>query len=158
MTGARGEPRERDLKTIAACMTFLTLNSLGSRPGLRPRRGPQGRICPGRQTITRLSDTPPRPARARVEGRSGLGRGSVGNPRGAREKNGSDGPPRPSIKADPFIAKTLAHWKVDPDLVDIRDEPELAKLPEAEREPLRSLRADVEALRKKAEVRAAASR
>jgi hypothetical protein len=46
---------------------------------------------------------------------------------------------------------TLAHWKTDPDLAGIRDEEALAKLPEAERKEFRSLWADVEALRKKAE-------
>jgi hypothetical protein len=60
------------------------------------------------------------------------------------------GPPQ----APPFIAKTLAHWKVDTDLAGIRDEHELAKFPEAEREAFRSLWADVEALRKMAEAKA----
>jgi eukaryotic-like serine/threonine-protein kinase len=48
------------------------------------------------------------------------------------------------------VAGTLAHWKEDSDLVGIRDEAVLAKLPEGEREAFRSLWADVEALRKKA--------
>jgi hypothetical protein len=59
------------------------------------------------------------------------------------------GPPQ----APPFITRTLAHWKVDTDLAGIRDVETLAKLPESEREPLRSLWADVEALRKKAEAK-----
>jgi hypothetical protein len=61
-------------------------------------------------------------------------------------------------QAGPLVVKQLAHWKVDSDLAGIRDESELAKLPEPEREPLRSLWADVEALRKKAETKAAASK
>jgi tetratricopeptide (TPR) repeat protein/serine/threonine protein kinase len=47
-------------------------------------------------------------------------------------------------------ARMLALWKRDPDLAGIRDEAELAGLPEGEREPFRALWADVEALRKKA--------
>jgi hypothetical protein len=61
-------------------------------------------------------------------------------------------------QAHPAVAQQLAHWKVDTDLAGIRDEPELAKLPEAERAAFRALWADVEALRKKAEVKAAANR
>jgi hypothetical protein len=57
-------------------------------------------------------------------------------------------------RAPPVILQQLAHWKVDTDLAGIRDEPELAKLPEPERAALRSLWADVEALRKKAEAKA----
>jgi hypothetical protein len=49
------------------------------------------------------------------------------------------------------VFRTLARWKADPDLAGIRDEPALAKLPEVEREAFRSLWADVDALRKKAE-------
>ncbi len=37
------------------------------------------------------------------------------------------------------ISKTLEHWKNDADLADIRDEKELAKLPEAEREAFKKL-------------------
>jgi eukaryotic-like serine/threonine-protein kinase len=48
------------------------------------------------------------------------------------------------------VVQTLAHWKGDADLAGIRDEAELAKLPEAEREAFRSLWANVEALRGKA--------
>ena len=59
-----------------------------------------------------------------------------------------DGGDEPARKK---VAPTLAHWKADADLAGIRDEAALAKLPEAEREAFRSLWADVEALRKKAE-------
>ncbi len=50
-----------------------------------------------------------------------------------------------------LLAQTLAHWKEDSDLAGIRDEAELAKLSEVEREAFRSLWADVEALRVKAD-------
>jgi eukaryotic-like serine/threonine-protein kinase len=49
-----------------------------------------------------------------------------------------------------FIVLNLQNWQKDTDLAGIRDEAELAKLPEVEREALRSLWADVEALRVKA--------
>jgi tetratricopeptide (TPR) repeat protein len=61
-------------------------------------------------------------------------------------------------KAPPAIIQQLAHWKVDTDLAGIRDDAELAKLPEAQRAALRSLWADVEALRKKAEEKAAGAK
>jgi hypothetical protein len=57
-------------------------------------------------------------------------------------------------KAPPATVGQLAHWKVDTDLAGIRDDAELAKLPETERAALRSLWSDVEALRKKAEDKA----
>jgi hypothetical protein len=60
-------------------------------------------------------------------------------------------------KAPPDITQTLAHWKVDPDLAGIRDDAELARLPEPERAAFRSLWGDVEALRKKAEYKAKAA-
>jgi tetratricopeptide (TPR) repeat protein len=63
----------------------------------------------------------------------------------ARVLDGADEPARKKV------APTLAHWKADPDLAGIRDEPVLAKLPEAEREAFRSLWAEVEALSQKVE-------
>ena len=48
------------------------------------------------------------------------------------------------------VSQTLDHWKKNTDLAGIRDEAELAKLPEGEREAFRSLWANVEALRVKA--------
>jgi hypothetical protein len=48
------------------------------------------------------------------------------------------------------VAKHMAHWKQDPELTSIRDEKELAKLPEDERKEWQSLWADVEALLKAA--------
>jgi eukaryotic-like serine/threonine-protein kinase len=50
-----------------------------------------------------------------------------------------------------LVAKNLARWKEDTDLAGIRDEAALAKLREGEREGLRALWANVEALRRKAE-------
>jgi len=44
------------------------------------------------------------------------------------------------------IAPTLKHWKTDADLAGIRDEKELAKLPEPERAALKQLWADVDQL------------
>ena len=44
------------------------------------------------------------------------------------------------------VAKTLTHWKEDADLAGVRDEKELAKLPEAERAEWRALWAEVDAL------------
>jgi hypothetical protein len=44
-----------------------------------------------------------------------------------------------------LVAKHMAHWKQDPELTSIRDEKELAKLPEDERKEWQSLWADVEA-------------
>jgi hypothetical protein len=49
-----------------------------------------------------------------------------------------------------LVAKHMAHWKQDPELTSIRDEKELAKLPEDERNEWQSLWADVEALLKAA--------
>jgi serine/threonine-protein kinase len=48
------------------------------------------------------------------------------------------------------VEKTLAHWKVDQDLAGLRDEAELAKLPELERRTCRSLWTGVDALLKRA--------
>ena len=53
-------------------------------------------------------------------------------------------------KDRPVIVQTLDHWKTDGDLVGLRDEAGLAKLPQGEREAFRALWADVEVLRKKA--------
>ena len=50
-----------------------------------------------------------------------------------------------------MVRKTLAHWTVDTDLAGIRDEPELAKLPEAERKDWQALWLGVDAEFKKAE-------
>ncbi len=46
----------------------------------------------------------------------------------------------------PQLANKLAHWKQDPDLAGVRDEKELAKLPEAERKDWQALWADVDSL------------
>jgi hypothetical protein len=46
------------------------------------------------------------------------------------------------------VTKQMTHWKQDPELTSIRDEKELAKLPEDERKDWQSLWADVEALLK----------
>jgi hypothetical protein len=48
------------------------------------------------------------------------------------------------------IARTPQHWQLDSDLAGIRDDAELAKLPEPERAAFRKLWADVDALLKKA--------
>jgi tetratricopeptide (TPR) repeat protein len=48
------------------------------------------------------------------------------------------------------IKETLQHWQQDTDLAGIRDDTELAKLPEAERVAFRKLWADVDVLLKKA--------
>lgn len=56
------------------------------------------------------------------------------------------GPPQ----ARPTIVQALQHWKVDTDLTGVRDPEALAKLPEAERKEWQALRADVEALLKRA--------
>jgi eukaryotic-like serine/threonine-protein kinase len=55
------------------------------------------------------------------------------------------GPPR----ARAFIVQTLDHWKKDTDLAGIRDEKELAKLPESECKEWQSLWSDVDALSKR---------
>jgi tetratricopeptide (TPR) repeat protein len=54
-------------------------------------------------------------------------------------------------QADPFVANTLEQWLRDPDLAGIRDEDQLAKLPEAERKDWQLLWADVVGLKKRAE-------
>jgi serine/threonine-protein kinase len=48
------------------------------------------------------------------------------------------------------IVKTLEHWQQDIDLAGIRDDAEMAKLPESERAAFRKLWVDVDALLKKA--------
>jgi hypothetical protein len=48
------------------------------------------------------------------------------------------------------VAPALQHWKADADLVGIRDEKELAKLPEAERAAFQQLWLDVDQLLAKA--------
>jgi eukaryotic-like serine/threonine-protein kinase len=45
-----------------------------------------------------------------------------------------------------LVARTLAHWKADADLASIRDEKELAKLPEKERAAFKRLWSDVDQL------------
>jgi hypothetical protein len=55
------------------------------------------------------------------------------------------GPP----EARPSIATTLQHWKADTDLAGIRDEPALAKLPDAEHKACRAFWAEVDGLLKK---------
>jgi tetratricopeptide (TPR) repeat protein len=49
-----------------------------------------------------------------------------------------------------LVVDRLEHWQRDTDLVGVRDDAELAKLPEAERVAFRKLWADVDALLKKA--------
>jgi hypothetical protein len=56
------------------------------------------------------------------------------------------GPPQ----AKGSISQTLKHWQVDTDLAGIREEKELAKLPEDERKDWQSLWAGVAALLEKA--------
>jgi tetratricopeptide (TPR) repeat protein len=56
------------------------------------------------------------------------------------------GPPQ----AKAFIVQILNHWKNDADLVGIRDEKELAKLPDSERDAFTRLWAEVDALLAKA--------
>ena len=51
------------------------------------------------------------------------------------------------------VAPTLQHWKEDTDLVGIRDEKELAKLPEEERTALKTLWHDVDQLLARAAAR-----
>jgi hypothetical protein len=55
---------------------------------------------------------------------------------------------KPEAKA--LVSQKLQHWKADADLAGIRDDAELAKLPESERAAFRKLWADVDALLKKA--------
>jgi hypothetical protein len=47
------------------------------------------------------------------------------------------------------IAKTLEHWKQDVDLAGIRDEVELAKLPDEDRAAFKQLWTDVNGLKTK---------
>jgi serine/threonine protein kinase len=56
---------------------------------------------------------------------------------------------KPELKAN--VAPILQHWKADADLVGIRDENELAKLPENERNDHRALWSSVDDLLKKAQ-------
>jgi tetratricopeptide (TPR) repeat protein len=58
-----------------------------------------------------------------------------------------------SAEARQDVARAMASWTKDSDLLGVRDPEALAKLPEAEREEWRALWADVEALRKRAEGR-----
>ena len=51
-----------------------------------------------------------------------------------------------------MIAPTLKHWKADADLAGVRDEKELAKLPEEERAGFQQLWKDVDKLLAKAPV------
>jgi hypothetical protein len=53
-------------------------------------------------------------------------------------------------QARPFMVKTLEHWHPDPDLAGIRDEKDLARLPEGERSAVKQLWSDVDALLRKA--------
>ena len=48
------------------------------------------------------------------------------------------------------VAPTLRHWKSDTDLIGIRDEKELAKLPDEERTAFKTLWNDVDQLLNKA--------
>jgi hypothetical protein len=57
------------------------------------------------------------------------------------------GPPQ----ARPFIARTLSHWKHNPDLAGVRDTAALAKLPDEEQKAFTLLWARVTPLLKKAE-------
>ena len=59
-------------------------------------------------------------------------------------------------EANAVVATTLKHWETDGDLAAIRDEKELAKLPEEERAAVQQLWKDVEALKTKAAGRNAA--
>jgi serine/threonine-protein kinase len=52
-------------------------------------------------------------------------------------------------QARQLVSQTLQHWKADPDLAGIRDEPALAKLPADEPKACRALWAEVDALLKK---------
>jgi eukaryotic-like serine/threonine-protein kinase len=56
-------------------------------------------------------------------------------------------------RAGAQVAKTLRHWKADPDLTSVRDAEELAKLPEAERTSWRALWNEVDRLLTKADSR-----
>jgi hypothetical protein len=56
------------------------------------------------------------------------------------------GPPQ----ARQFVAQTLQHWKIDPDLAGIRDAAALAKLPEAERNACQALWGEVDKVRNQA--------
>jgi tetratricopeptide (TPR) repeat protein len=60
-------------------------------------------------------------------------------------KQAEAGPPH----ARSVVSQTLQHWKADPDLAGIREQPALAELPEDERKACRTLWADVEVLLEK---------
>ena len=49
------------------------------------------------------------------------------------------------------VVQTLQHWKADTDLAGIREESDLAKLPEDERKACRALWAEVEGVLKRAQ-------
>ncbi len=55
-----------------------------------------------------------------------------------------------AAKAGLFVAKTLAHWQKDTDLAGIRDEKDIAKLPESERSTVKQFWSDVDSLLTKA--------
>ena len=55
-----------------------------------------------------------------------------------------------ATKHSPLVAKTLEHWRVDTDLPGIRDQKELAKLPEVERSAFQPLWSKVDGVLKKA--------
>ena len=56
-----------------------------------------------------------------------------------------------------LVVKTLMHWKEDPDLSSVRDDKEIAKLPEAERKEWEKLWADVDAQLNRAQGQAPAT-
>ena len=53
-----------------------------------------------------------------------------------------------SPQAPRSIERTLEHWKIDPDLASIRDEPATARLPADEQEAYHALWAEVDVLLK----------
>ena len=59
---------------------------------------------------------------------------------------GQDPRRRPGRDLKAIVAPTLQHWKADTDLAGIRDEKELAKLPEEERADFQQLWKDVDQL------------
>ena len=117
-----------------------------------------GRRSPGPAPPT----TPPAPPRwpAAAKGRTTLRPMRPREPSCAARPSTGSRPswrpgPRSSRTASPTARATvrlvLEHWKADPDLAGVRDEAELAKLPEAERQAWHALWAEVEALLKKAQ-------
>jgi serine/threonine protein kinase/Flp pilus assembly protein TadD len=90
-------------------------------------------------------DEPPPdgPARARLRAQAlGWLRADLA----ARAERLDAGPPAARARA----VQSLRHWKADTDLAGLRDEAELAKLPEADREACRALWAEVDALLRRA--------